>query len=140
MTWEQGFDVANTVALAAWIALVLFPRRPQLTAVLRYGVVGLFAAVYVVLAVLYLPRIEGASFTTLAGLKALLSSEPALLTGWLHYLAFDLFVGLWIAERADARGWSRIAQAPILLATFMLGPLGLLLFYLALGIGRMRTA
>ena len=47
---------------------------------------------------------------------------------WIHYLAFDLFVGLWIARDADAKGFSRFVQAPILLATFMAGPLGLFLW------------
>ncbi|MEO0908688.1 MAG: abscisic acid-deficient protein Aba4 family protein, partial [Pseudomonadota bacterium] len=36
-----------------------------------------------------------------------------------HYLAFDLFVGLWIARDADAKSISRLVQAPILLATLM---------------------
>ena len=51
------------------------------------------------------------------------------LAGWVHYLAFDLFVGLWIAARADAMRLSLVVQAPILTATFMFGPLGLLLFH-----------
>ena len=50
------------------------------------------------------------------------------MVGWVHYLAFDLFVGLWIARDADAKGFSRLLQAPILFATFMAGPLGLLLW------------
>ncbi len=50
--------------------------------------------------------------------------------GWVHYLAFDLFVGLWIARDADAKGFSRILQAPILAATFLAGPLGLFVWLL----------
>ena len=50
--------------------------------------------------------------------------------GWTHYLAFDLFIGTWIAVEADKRGYNRLLQAPMLVATFMFGPLGLLLFYL----------
>ena len=51
-----------------------------------------------------------------------------LLAGWVHYLAFDLFIGGWIAVEADKIGLNRIVQAPILLATFMLGPIGLAIF------------
>ena len=50
-----------------------------------------------------------------------------LIAGWVHYLAFDLFIGVWIAERLDAERLSRWIQTPILIATFLFGPLGLLL-------------
>ena len=50
----------------------------------------------------------------------------------MHYLAFDLFVGLWIAGRADEIGMSRWLQAPILFTTFMFGPAGLLIFAVAI--------
>jgi hypothetical protein len=48
--------------------------------------------------------------------------------GWTHYLAFDLFTGLWIARDADNKGFSRVAQVPILFATLMAGPVGLLIW------------
>ena len=48
--------------------------------------------------------------------------------GWTHYLAFDLFIGIWIARDADAKGFARWIQAPILFATFMAGPVGLLVW------------
>ena len=40
----------------------------------------------------------------------------------------DLFVGIWIARDADAKFFSRLLQAPILLLTFVAGPAGLLLW------------
>ena len=72
--------------------------------------------------------VEGGSFTTIEGVRTLFSSDPGLVLGWVHYLAFDLFVGIWIARDADAKGYSRILQAPILFATFMAGPFGLLIW------------
>ena len=44
----------------------------------------------------------GAGFDTLAGVRLLLSTPEALLAGWVHYLAFDLFIGAWQAEDAPA--------------------------------------
>jgi len=82
---------------------------------------------YAVLVLLFFFRVEGGGFGSLLEVRALFASDPALLAGWLHYLAFDLFVGLWIAERADARGLNRFIQAPLLFATFMFGPIGLLM-------------
>jgi hypothetical protein len=58
-------------------------------------------------------------------------SDGVLVAGWIHYLAFDLFVGIWIAVEADKRGFHRILQVPMLLGTFVFGPIGLLLFYVA---------
>ena len=65
---------------------------------------------------------------SIAGLRALFMSDGGIVLGWTHYLAFDLFVGLWIARDADAKGFSRIVQLPILFATLMAGPIGLLLW------------
>jgi hypothetical protein len=64
------------------------------------------------------------------GLRALFMSDGGIVLGWPHYLAFDLFVGLWIARDADAKGFSRLVQLPILFFTLMAGPIGLLLWLL----------
>jgi hypothetical protein len=58
----------------------------------------------------------------------LFMSDGGIVLGWTHYLAFDLFVGLWISRDADAKGFNRLVQTPILLATLMAGPIGLLLW------------
>ena len=52
-------------------------------------------------------------------------SEGGIVIGWTHYLAFDLFVGLWIARDADDKGFSRLVQLPFLLVTLLAGPIGL---------------
>jgi hypothetical protein len=71
-----------------------------------------------------------ADFTTLAGIMALFDSPGGATIGWIHYLAFDLFVGIWIARNADVHKISRWLQAPILFFTLMAGPIGLLLYLL----------
>jgi hypothetical protein len=127
MTWAALFSLANAIALLAWATLILAPRWAALLAAIRYGVIGLLCVAYAALALLFFSRVEGGGFGSLLEVRALFASDPALLAGWLHYLAFDLFVGLWIAERADARGLDRFIQAPLLFATFMFGPIGLLM-------------
>jgi hypothetical protein len=127
MTWAALFSLANAIALLAWATLILAPRWAALLAAIRYGVIGLLCVAYAALALLFFFRVEGGGFGSLLEVRALFASDPALLAGWLHYLAFDLFVGLWIAERADARGLDRFIQAPLLFATFMFGPIGLLM-------------
>ena len=71
-----------------------------------------------------------ADFTTLAGVMALFDSAGGATIGWIHYLAFDLFVGIWIAGNADRHKIARWLQAPILFFTLMAGPIGLLLYLL----------
>jgi hypothetical protein len=127
MTWAALFGLANSIALLSWATLILAPRWPALLAAIRYGVIGLFCIAYAALVLLFFFRVEGGGFGSLGEVRTLFASDPALFAGWLHYLAFDLFVGLWIVERADARGLNRIIQAPLLFATFMFGPIGLLM-------------
>jgi ABA4-like protein len=129
MQWEQAFGLANLAATAGWAALVLLPRSRVLLDALRCGLIGALSLAYAGLVMVYLAD-AGGGFGSIAGVRTLFASDPVLIAGWVHYLAFDLFVGLWIAEQADALGLSRWLQAPILLATFMLGPLGLLVFLL----------
>jgi hypothetical protein len=126
--WEDWFSASGALAMAGWAALILLPRRPLLLTALRQGVVLVLALVYAGLILRYFFTVEG-GFGSLAELRALFSSEPLLLAGWVHYLAFDLFIGGWIAARADAVGVSRLVQAPILLVTFLFGPIGLLLWW-----------
>ena len=67
---------------------------------------------------------SGGGFDSLASVATLMSNDWALLGGWVHYLAFDLFVGAVMAARMDRATISRVVQAPILLSIFMLGPFG----------------
>ena len=80
--------------------------------------------------------VPGAAGFELAGMsidniRALFMTDGGIVVGWTHYLAFDLFVGLWIAKDADAKGFSRLVQFPFLLLTFLAGPIGLLLWLFA---------
>jgi Domain of unknown function (DUF4281) len=130
MPFDTLFSAASTAAMAGWIALILLPRWQLLIAGLRYALIGLLSLIYATLIFVYFFRVEGGGFGSIAQVRELFESDPVLVAGWIHYLAFDLFIGSWIAVEADRRGFNRALQAPILVATFMFGPLGLLLFYL----------
>ncbi|MDB2407239.1 ABA4-like family protein [Jannaschia sp.] len=127
MTPEELFSIAGLAAMAGWAVLILGPRRwTVLTALPLWVIPGGLSAVY---AVLVLSRFSGSGggFGSLAEVAQLMSNDWALLAGWIHYLAFDLFVGAVMAARMDRAGIGRLVQGPILLAIFMLGPLGFLL-------------
>jgi hypothetical protein len=71
---------------------------------------------------------EGGGFGSAAEV-AILFSNPYLLTaGWVHYLAFDLFVGSWEVRDGKQQGINHFLVVPCLLLTFLLGPTGLVLY------------
>ena len=68
-------------------------------------------------------------FTSLGAVGELFADPWLLLAGWVHYLAFDLFIGAWEvrdAARARVPHWLVV---PCLIATFLVGPMGLLLYF-----------
>ncbi|MDH4413219.1 MAG: ABA4-like family protein [Rhizobium sp.] len=130
MSADTVFSITSSTAMAGWLLLILAPRWEALIAFIRLGLIGALSLTYAVLILVYFFRVEGGGFGSIAEVRALFVSDPVLVAGWVHYLAFDLFIGTWIAVEADKRSYNRLLQAPILVATFMFGPLGLLLFYL----------
>ena len=132
MSWDTIFLAANYWAFAGWIALAFAPRGPKILALILYMGVFLLCVTYAVMLIGFLtgtidPGGEGGgSFTTLAGVMKLFASPGGTTLGWVHYLAFDLFTGLWIARDADNKGYSRIVQFPFLFLTLMVGPVGLM--------------
>ena len=134
--WEPVFGFVNLVALVSHAILIFLPRRPFLMALVLYGGIAILCLVYAVGIVgLFTGTLDGGAgeartidFTTLQGVTGIFATEGGATIGWTHYLAFDLFVALWIARDADDKDVSRFIQAPILLTTFMAGPLGLLIW------------
>lgn len=128
------FRIANLLVLPGWLALLLAPLKRDLAIPFARVCAALAAGLYVVLLVRGVatgPGLpEGAGFGTLAGVEALLSTRAAILGGWVHFLAFDLFVATWIAEDAPGAGVPHWLVVPVLALTLMAGPAGLLLYLL----------
>jgi hypothetical protein len=127
MTPERAFSILNLVAMAAWLPLILRPRARWASTVVPVVVPAALAVVYVALVAVSVPGSEG-GFSSLAAVNALFQNPWALLAGWTHYLAFDLFVGGWEVRDARRRGVPHLLVAPALVLTFLFGPGGLLLY------------
>jgi len=130
MDLERLFDVASKMVLPGWLLLVFLPRW-RWTQTITAGLIPLVLGVmYLVLFIKYFGQVpEGfGAFGSLAGVKAALSVEGMLLAGWIHYLAFDLFVGSWEVRDAQRVGVHHLLVIPCMLLTFMMGPVGLLLY------------
>ncbi len=125
------FQVANNSVLVGWLLLLTLPHSRLTKAIVHSG---LFSGV---LSILYLALIMGhfsladlGKFSSLAGILELFQNPAVLLAGWVHYLAFDLWVGAWIVRKGREANISHFLLLPILVLTFLLGPIGFLLFLL----------
>ncbi len=67
-------------------------------------------------------------FGSLKSVMQLFTVENAVLAGWIHYLAFDLLVGMWIVNQNKTLNIHPVILAPCLLGTFLFGPVGFLVF------------
>ncbi len=86
------------------------------------------ALVYLWLVATTFGRTPG-GFGSLAEVSLLFRSERALLAGWIHYLAFDLFIGSWEVRDSARVGLRHLLVVPCLVLTFLFGPAGLLLYF-----------
>ena len=129
------FDIANATALIGWLMLVAAPLK-RAWLILGARVVGvLLLLTYSILLIQAVARggmgEGGGDFTSLAGVTALFTRPEGVLVGWVHYLAFDLWVGAWAVEDAERRGLKHWAVVPCLVFILLAGPLGLLLYLAA---------
>lgn len=130
MSYDSLFSLANGLAIIAWLILIIFPYRPFTNQLLIGVVVTILCIAYAVLVYQMLQPNDFKKFMTLEGVTSLLSQPDAALAGWIHYLAFDLMTGLFIANNAAKHGIGYAWLLPCLILTFMLGPIGLLLYLL----------
>ena len=131
MTPEALFSIVNPIALAGWILLIVLPRQRWVANIAAaWAIPGLLAILYVVVIGTHIIGSPG-GFSSLPDVATLFANPWLLLGGWIHYLAFDLFVGSWEARDARERGVPHLALMPCLLLTFLFGPAGWLLYLLA---------
>ncbi len=129
---EFVFRAASTLALLGWVLLLLSPPGARWSGTTR-RLAG--RALPLAMSVVYVAMLAAAwpwpgGFGSLAEVQLLFGQPQALVAGWVHYLAFDLFVGSWIAERGALLGLSHWQLVPLLGLTFLFGPAGLLGFVL----------
>lgn len=133
---ELIFQLASLAAILGWLLLVvglLAPGAPQRMLLFAGGraIPVLLCVVYLVLLVVYWGSAPGGNFGSLEGVAQLFSSRGKLLGGWLHYLAFDLFIGRWVIDdvlNSNRSRWSLVLTLPL---TFLFGPVGLLLHFVS---------
>jgi hypothetical protein len=126
--YELIFAIANPVAMLGWLGLAIFPgRKLVVDGISGVAIPALLAVAYAGLVAAFFADADG-GFSSLEAVRALFQSDAMLLAGWLHYLAFDLFVGAWEVRTARAERIPHLLVIPCLALTFLFGPLGFLIF------------
>lgn len=129
MTPAEVFSFANTTVMPMWVLMIFLPKWKVTRFLIDFKVIpiilSILYAVYIVLSILHG---EVMDFGSLSTVMTLFTEENALLAGWLHFLAFDLLIGMWILNQNKSLGIHQLLIAPCLFLTFMFGPIGFLLF------------
>lgn len=128
-----AFSLTGPLILAGWAGLILslFVKqvRPIAGPAATIVIPVILAVAYVLLIRAGFREAQGGGYGSIEEIRALFASDSALVAGWFHYLAFDLFIGGWIVREGLKRRLPSLLILPCLPLTFLFGPAGLLLFY-----------
>ncbi|MEQ1677596.1 MAG: ABA4-like family protein [Chitinophagaceae bacterium] len=131
MTPDTIFQLCSAIAMIGWITLIITsPFILEVDKFLIGIIITLLSVVYAWLIVASFNPGDMKSFGSLEGVMKLFQNKTLVTAGWVHYLAFDLMVGIWIKRNSLKYGMPHWLIIPCLLFTFMLGPVGLLLYLL----------
>lgn len=141
MSLEQIFSLCGSAAMAGWLLLIVLPKWKYTLGLISAGIIPfVIGLVYAgLLGSQFGSGPEGGGFGSLEGVAILFSDPTALLAGWIHYLAFDLFVGCWEVRDSQKQGINHFLVIPCLLLTFMAGPAGLALYFIVRAIKMRRV-
>lgn len=128
MTAEGIFSVSNNLAIIGWLLLIVLPNWKYTMQIVQGGFIPLLLGVIYLYLIITGWGITEGNFSNIEGIRSLFQSDPLLVAGWVHYLAFDLWLGSWEAGNAKKNGIHRLIVLPCQLLTFFFGPIGLLLY------------
>lgn len=129
--YELIFSISTYIAMTGWLMLFFLPRWKFTRLITLSGLVSLLVAgIYTVVVIMTLGDEGEGGFGSLAEVRLLFENPKALLAGWIHYLAFDLFIGAWEVANARKLGIPHGWIIPSLILTLLYGPIGLLVYFL----------
>ena len=129
MNIDQIFNIANMAAMLGWFLLIIVPNWRYTHKVVQGALIPiLLSGLYLFLMITHFGEMNEGSFDSLDQLAILFSNKNLILLGWVHYLAFDLWIGTWEYSDARKHGIHRLILLPCQLLTFFAGPIGLILY------------
>lgn len=133
MNTELLFNVFNTAILLPWVLLICLPRWKGTQKMIAWKLpILILGVVYLgILLIDFFGTSEASpiDMLSLASIKAAFARDEVMLIGWIHYLAFDLFVGMWESVDAQKYDVPHMLLVPCLILTLMYGPVGFVLYW-----------
>ena len=130
MTASLMFQICNVLVMPQWLLMMAAPKWHVTQWIVKSKIFPIILGFIYIYYIVGLFSVGGfKNFTSLEGIKSLFSTDDVILAGWIHFLAFDLFVGAWMWQNAQTRHVPHFWLIPALLLTWFVGPVGLL-FYL----------
>ena len=126
----------NLGVLPFWLILIFFPQSN----LSRYFVTSIFPILLLSIAyifMIYKSYLSSYEFLTnfdlylnISNLSNLFSNETFLILFWIHFISINLFTGGWIVKDSQKFGINKIILFLPLIITYLIGPLGLLIYWL----------
>jgi hypothetical protein len=129
MSNEIIFRICDLLVLPGWALLFLAPKWKWTIRLAMYTIPVLLAIAYLWVFIANFESLH-AGIVSLGAVEYMFHSPGMILAAWIHYLAFDLFVGAWMVRDSRRLRILHLAVIPCLIVTFLFGPVGLAVYLL----------
>ena len=126
----------NLGVLPFWFILIVFPQS-HLSRIFVASIFPFFILSGVYIFILYKSYLIGYDFDGnfslylgLNELSRLFEDHLYLMIFWTHFIAINLFIGGWIVKDSQKFSINKVLMAVPLIVTYLIGPLGLLLYWI----------
>ena len=135
-TIETLYMWINLGVLPFWFILIVFPQS-HLSRIFVTSIFPFFILSGVYIFILYKSYLIGYDFDGnfslylgLSELSRLFEDHLYIMIFWTHFIAINLFIGGWIVKDSQKFYINRILLAIPLIITYLIGPIGLLFYWL----------
>jgi hypothetical protein len=122
------FTIVNLAVLPGWLLLAALPAWKWTRVLSAYAIPGLLSILYLAVMITDVD-LKAGGFGSIEQVGRMFQNEWLLMAGWVHYLAFDLFIGAWEVRDAQRLEVPHVFVVPCLALTFIAGPAGLLSYF-----------
>ena len=137
-TIETLYMWINLGVLPFWFILIVFPQS-HLSRIFVTSIFPFFILSGVYIFILYKSYLIGYDFDGnfslylgLSELSRLFEDHLYIMIFWTHFIAINLFIGGWIVKDSQKFSINKVLMAVPLIMTYLIGPIGLFLYWLSL--------